>query len=96
MVQNAKGEIKIFLDRCSVIAGAVERDSPKKILHHDKIGNNFLLAYDETKRMLVVCAAEKVSRRLDLGNIADPEYSIHFTSSFSTKDIRLFKGWAHR
>ena len=51
----------VFLERYQDIERAIEAGHPKKILHGEKIGHPFLLAYDETKRMLAVCGTEKVS-----------------------------------
>ena len=49
--------------------GAVKRDR-RRILHRDKIGHDFLLAFDESKRMLAVCASTKVwaPKGLDITN----------------------------
>lgn len=40
--------------------GAISRQKPIKVLHRDKIGQEFILAYEESKRMLVLCASTKV------------------------------------
>lgn len=57
---DCKEEIRIYLDRIDVIENAVLHDKWKKKLHRSKIGNDFILAFDETKRMLAICAMDKV------------------------------------
>ena len=39
---------------------AIWRRRPIKTLHRDKVGEDVLFTYDESKRMLVVCASAKV------------------------------------
>lgn len=60
-IQNAQKEIHIFLEKAESITGAIEIGHSKKMFHRDKIGSDFLFAYDEIKRMLAVCAVDKVS-----------------------------------
>jgi hypothetical protein len=59
IVVDRAGNLLIFLEPFSAMDGAVKRDRPKT-LHRDKIGHDFLLAFDESKRMLAVCAATTV------------------------------------
>lgn len=54
------GNILIFLERTSAMDGAIKSRKHRKLLHRDKIGQEFLLAFDEVKRMLAVCASKKV------------------------------------
>ncbi|KAJ7931787.1 hypothetical protein B0H13DRAFT_2227876 [Mycena leptocephala] len=53
----------IFLESPSALYHAVSRgrNSAKRTLHRDKIGNDVILSYDEQKRMLSICAASKLS-----------------------------------
>ncbi|CAL1701264.1 unnamed protein product [Somion occarium] len=61
LIMDCKEEIRIYLDRIDVIENAVLHDKWKKKLHRSKIGNDFILAFDETKRMLAICAMDKSS-----------------------------------
>jgi hypothetical protein len=40
---------------------AIQQGKAIKTFHCDKVGEDVLFAYDETKRMLTVCASAKVS-----------------------------------
>ncbi|KAJ7210563.1 hypothetical protein GGX14DRAFT_451174 [Mycena pura] len=53
----------IFLESPSDLDRAIARgrNGAKRILHLDKIGKDVILAYDEQKRMLSLCAASKLS-----------------------------------
>jgi len=53
------GNLTVNLEHLNVIENVLLRDSGKK-LNRDKIGE-FLLAFDESKRMLGIVATEKVS-----------------------------------
>lgn len=57
---DCQEEIRIYLDRIDAIENAVLSGRLTKKLHRHKIGNDFILAFDETKRMLAVCATDKV------------------------------------
>ena len=50
----------IFLDRLSGIDAAIKNKSYVKFFHGDKIGQSCLLAFDEAKRMLVLCVPTRV------------------------------------
>ena len=43
---------------------AIKRERPIKRLNREKLGQDVLFAFDETKRALAVCASKKVPRRL--------------------------------
>ena len=63
LVVKYQQEVWIYLERFDTIDGALRRDSNpafKKKLHQGKIGKDFLLAFDESKRMLAVCATDMV------------------------------------
>lgn len=55
------GKLFIFLETLAGIDGAIYRDKYKKQLHREKIGHEFRMAYDETKRMLALYACTKVA-----------------------------------
>lgn len=59
IVVDRPGNLLIFLEPFAAIDCAVKRERPRT-LHRDKIGHDFLLAFDESKRMLAVCASTKV------------------------------------
>jgi hypothetical protein len=40
--------------------GAIRRNAVKKQLTVERVGTDFLMSYDETKRMLAVCGTTKV------------------------------------
>jgi hypothetical protein len=52
----------VYLDPLPVVDAAVRESRPIKTLSREKLGQNFLFAYDETKRTLAVCASKKVRR----------------------------------
>jgi hypothetical protein len=69
------GNLMVFLESLNAIEGALNQGRGKK-LNRDKIGE-FILAFDESKRLLSVVAREKVgftSNLLDGSN----EYIISF------------------
>ncbi|KAH7918945.1 hypothetical protein BV22DRAFT_1041330 [Leucogyrophana mollusca] len=53
------GNLLIYLERLAAIDSAIERGR-NKTFHRDKIGQDFLLAFDESKGMLAVCASTKL------------------------------------
>ncbi|KIM92371.1 hypothetical protein PILCRDRAFT_417 [Piloderma croceum F 1598] len=59
IVIDRSGNLLIFLEYLNAMDGAVKRNRPRT-LHRDKIGHDFLLAFDESKRMLAVCASTKL------------------------------------
>ncbi len=61
MVDDGRGIINIYLEQLSVLDNAIRQNRPRKVLHKDKLGENPVIAYDETKRMLLLCASSKVS-----------------------------------
>jgi hypothetical protein len=60
VVDDRTGNFLVFLEELSAIEGAIIRQRHKKLLNRDKIGQDFVLAFDETRRMLAVCASTKV------------------------------------
>ncbi len=55
------GNLSIYLEYISVLDNAIQQNRHKKVLHKDKLGENFVIAFDEIKRMLLLCASSKVS-----------------------------------
>ncbi|KAI9511015.1 hypothetical protein F5148DRAFT_1281300 [Russula earlei] len=51
----------IYLERLSEMDAAIQRAKPIKTLNRDKVGEDLLFAYDETKHTLAVCASAKVT-----------------------------------
>ncbi|KAK0489058.1 hypothetical protein IW261DRAFT_1602879 [Armillaria novae-zelandiae] len=60
IIDNGKGNISIYLEQLSVLDNAIQHNRPRKVLHKDKLGENPIIAYDETKRMLLLCASSKL------------------------------------
>lgn len=54
----------IYLDRLPAISTTIGRMRPVKRLNLEKLGQDVLFAFDETKRALAVCASKKVPRSL--------------------------------
>ncbi|KAI0250874.1 hypothetical protein BJV78DRAFT_526274 [Lactifluus subvellereus] len=50
----------VYLERLSEIDAVIQRARPIKLLHHNKVGEHVLFAFDEAKRMLAVCAPTKL------------------------------------
>lgn len=91
IVDDRRGDLAIYLESLAVIHGAVERHRPRKTLKRDKIGTDFLLAFDESKRMLSVCASTKV---YSLSSVTKPhsdifDVSYNFTCFSSTNPSLL-------
>ncbi len=51
----------IYLERLSAMDAAIQWGRATKTLNRDKVGEDVLFAYDESKRMLTVCSSAKVS-----------------------------------
>lgn len=50
----------LYLDSLFSIGDALQHGRQKKLLYKDKLGGEILLTFDETKRLLVLCAPQKV------------------------------------
>jgi hypothetical protein len=61
VVSDRDGKLFIFLDTLASMDGAIRRRKSIKVLHRDKIGEEFILTYEESKRILVLCASTKVT-----------------------------------
>lgn len=55
-----KVRVAIYLERLSAMDVAIARRRPVKVLNREKLEQDILFAYDETKRTLAVCAPNKV------------------------------------
>ncbi|KAH8094847.1 hypothetical protein BXZ70DRAFT_339404 [Cristinia sonorae] len=61
VTESGAGLVKIYLEKYSELDRVMEFNIPKKQLHCEKIGRDYLVAYDETKRMLAICGSEQKS-----------------------------------
>ncbi|KAF8428935.1 hypothetical protein L210DRAFT_3623712 [Boletus edulis BED1] len=59
VIADRSGNLFVYLDSLASIAGAVARGRGKP-LNREKIGQDFLLAYDEAKKLLAVVSSEKL------------------------------------
>ena len=59
VVADRAGNLNVYLDRLEGMDGAITRGRGKP-LNREKIGQEFLLAYDESKKMLAVVSSDKV------------------------------------
>jgi hypothetical protein len=60
IVEYPLGAILVFLERLSSLNGAVSRRKFKRQFHRAKLGPTIVMTFDESQRMLAVCAADKV------------------------------------
>ena len=54
VIRLQDGSLQIYLERLGELEKAVEIGAAKKNLRKDKIGDDFLFAFDENKRMVAV------------------------------------------
>ncbi|KDQ64238.1 hypothetical protein JAAARDRAFT_201615 [Jaapia argillacea MUCL 33604] len=65
VIDDQRGSISVFLESSNSIDGALRRpEKAKKTLRRDKLGKHFLLAFDETRRILAVCSTPKPNLQL--------------------------------
>lgn len=62
LVIESQGDHWVYLERLYELEHALRAGRHKKQFRSDKLGGKLVLTYDETKRMLAVCAVEKVGR----------------------------------
>lgn len=62
MIADRAGHLSVYLERLTAMDGAIARGSGKR-LDRGKIGQQLLLAYDESKKTLAVVASDKVRLR---------------------------------
>ena len=59
IVADRTGNLSVYLESLTAIDGAISRGRGKQ-LNREKIGQDFVLAFDESKRMLSVVSSDKV------------------------------------
>jgi len=59
IVADRLGNLAVYHESLTAIDGAVSRGRGK-VLNREKIGQDFVLAFDESKRMLSVVSSDKV------------------------------------
>lgn len=59
VVADRAGNLVVYLDGLAAMAGTITRRRGKS-LNREKIGHDFLLAYEESKKMLAVVSSDKV------------------------------------
>ena len=80
IVADRTGNLSVYLESLTAIDNAISKQRGKS-LNREKIGQDFVLAFDESKRMLSVVSSDKVrisimDRRMLLVTI----YSCYFIS----------------
>ena len=63
VIADRAGNLSVYLEKLEAVDGAIAR-TRGKLLNREKIGHDFLLAYDESKKMLAVVSSDKVRIRL--------------------------------
>ncbi|KAI9443965.1 hypothetical protein H4582DRAFT_1049491 [Lactarius indigo] len=64
LVLANRDKFLVYLERLPVLDMAIQRGKPIKSLNRDKLGRGVLIAFDETKRTLAVCASTKLQLHL--------------------------------
>lgn len=59
IVQDSHGNLFVFLETLARIDHAIASNKYKKQLHREKIGQDFILTFDEQKKMLALCSSTK-------------------------------------
>jgi hypothetical protein len=57
---DSQGDVVIYLDELGHIDAAIKNKSHARVFQQDEIGQTCLFAFDESKRMLAVCASDRV------------------------------------
>lgn len=60
IIDDRRDNVTIYLETLVAIGNAIDRRHVRRTIHQDKIGRDILVAYDESKRMLALCASTKV------------------------------------
>ena len=60
MVVESERVINIYAESMHTIGDAIARGHTRKTLQKDRITSDFMLAFDESKRMLAFCTTDKV------------------------------------
>jgi len=93
VVTDRDGTVLIFVQALAGMASAIERGKFCKKIHRDRIGQDFILCYDECKRMLVLCSSTKAGVISILFSHANILSSLNFMFLYSTKRLVLCKPW---
>ncbi|KIJ12353.1 hypothetical protein PAXINDRAFT_14830 [Paxillus involutus ATCC 200175] len=83
---DRNANLHLFLDHLNSIESSIERERGK-MLHRDKIGEEFLLAFDESQRMLAVVGCEKLQLHVFVHDVGQG-----FTASGSTINLHSWYG----
>ena len=60
IVVESEQVINIYAESMHTIGDAIARGHTRKTLQKDRITSDFMLAFDESKRMLAFCTTDKV------------------------------------
>ncbi|KAG5646404.1 hypothetical protein DXG03_003454 [Asterophora parasitica] len=60
VIDDRKEGLSIYLETLNSIGAAIDHGRSRRRLRHDKIGKDISIAYDETKRMLSLCASTRL------------------------------------
>ena len=60
VTSDEDGDLFVYLDRLPAIDRAIRRRHCKQLVRN-KIGQNFLLVFDESRKMMVIVSSDKVS-----------------------------------
>lgn len=100
IIADENENLSIFYDRLVNIEAAVAGTRVKRDLKSERIGSQPLIAFDEDKRMLAICAVEKVRHgyRTHCTHFADTNdlFSPRYTCLFSMRPLPVFKVTAAR
>ncbi|THH11647.1 hypothetical protein EW145_g510 [Phellinidium pouzarii] len=58
VIDDIRRGLFVYLEDMNILEGAITRGSSKKNLNREKIGHDILTAFDERKRMFVVCGVD--------------------------------------
>ena len=65
VIDDSQGHLFVYVESLEAINRALERSNGKK-LDRGKIGQSFVLAYDESKQTLALCGSNKVGYYIKL------------------------------
>lgn len=57
ILDDGKRNLDVYLEPLETLSNAVQNKRAKKHIHGERLGQNAVIAYDETKRTLVVCTS---------------------------------------
>ena len=83
------GNLSVYLESLTAIDGAISQGR-RKVLNRERIGQDFVLAFDESKRMLSVVSSDKVRILIQPKGLRDDcaQLSLHI---FVYADTRGFQ-----